>query len=129
MARVWRLRRRHPLRRTAPFPKWQLGPPGDWNGLPWAWRVQGEASFRSNLEQMRICAPVLKDNIVEDGTPASCDLFGIDHARPGPYDTMNVLGQRLAGHGLVQLGKAVDVCLYRELMACGCDAAAELDHV
>jgi uncharacterized cupin superfamily protein len=20
----------------APFPKWQLGPPGNWNGLPWA---------------------------------------------------------------------------------------------
>jgi quercetin dioxygenase-like cupin family protein len=25
-----------PLEAYAPFPKWQLGPPADWNGLPWA---------------------------------------------------------------------------------------------
>jgi uncharacterized cupin superfamily protein len=25
-----------PAEAYAPFPKWQLGPPADWNGLPWA---------------------------------------------------------------------------------------------
>jgi uncharacterized cupin superfamily protein len=25
-----------PAEAYAPFPKWQLGPPSDWNGLPWA---------------------------------------------------------------------------------------------
>ena len=27
-----------PAEAYAPFPKWQLGPPADWNGLPWATR-------------------------------------------------------------------------------------------
>jgi uncharacterized cupin superfamily protein len=27
-----------PAEAYAPFPKWQLGPPDDWNGLPWATR-------------------------------------------------------------------------------------------
>lgn len=25
-----------PAEAYAPFPKWQLGPPDDWNALPWA---------------------------------------------------------------------------------------------
>jgi hypothetical protein len=59
----------------------------------------------------------------------ACDVSGTDHARPGPVNVMECPGRRLAGHSLIQLGKAVDVCLYRELKAHGCDAAAELDHV
>lgn len=66
---------------------------------------------------------------LENGTPVSCDVSGTDHARPGPANVMECLGQRLAGHGLIQLGKAVDVCLYRELKAHGCDAPAEPDHI
>jgi mannose-6-phosphate isomerase-like protein (cupin superfamily) len=30
-----------PREAYAPFPKWQLGPPDDWNGLPWARRDAG----------------------------------------------------------------------------------------
>jgi hypothetical protein len=66
---------------------------------------------------------------VENETPVSCDVSGTDHARQVRPTSWNGPGRRLAGHGLIELGKPVDVCLYRELKAYGCDAAAELDHI